>query len=260
VVLGHQKGKGAFIIFYCADAMRELTHSLPRINVSRYFLTKRCLDFILSAILLVVFAPLFLVIAAVICFDSPGTPIFRQQRIGAKYRIINGKVIWEIRPFTVYKFRSMYIDGDASRHRSFVQSFIRKDYETMSELQGQDVTESSMYKLQRDPRITRIGEFLRKTSLDELPQFWNVLIGDMALVGPRPAISYEVDFYEPWHRRRLEALPGITGLWQVSARSSVDFDTMVKLDIAYIDSPSIWTDLKIIVKTPLVVIRGKGAR
>jgi lipopolysaccharide/colanic/teichoic acid biosynthesis glycosyltransferase len=240
--------------------MQELTHPLPRVNVSRYFIFKRCLDFTLAAILLVLIAPLLLVIAAVVCFDSPGAPIFQQQRVGAKYRIVNGKVIWEIRPFTVYKFRSMHVNGDMSRHRAFVQSFIRKDYATMTELQGQDVTESAMYKLERDPRVTRIGEFLRKTSLDELPQFWNVILGDMSLVGPRPAISYEVDIYEPWHRRRLEALPGITGLWQVSARSSVDFDTMVRLDIAYIESQSLSTDLKIILKTPVVVLRGKGAR
>jgi lipopolysaccharide/colanic/teichoic acid biosynthesis glycosyltransferase len=240
--------------------MNELTYPLSRGNASRYFIFKRWLDFILAAVLLVLIAPLLLVIAAFICLDSPGSPIFQQQRVGAKYRIINGKVVWENRPFTVYKFRSMYTNGDVSRHRAFVQSFIRKDYETMNELQGQDITESGMYKLQKDPRITRMGEFLRKTSLDELPQFWNVLIGDMSLVGPRPAIPYEVDVYEQWHRRRLEALPGITGLWQVSARSSVDFDTMVRLDIAYIESQSLSTDLKILLKTPLVVLHGKGAR
>jgi lipopolysaccharide/colanic/teichoic acid biosynthesis glycosyltransferase len=259
-VLGHQKGKGALLSFIAPDTMNELTHVLPRVNVSRYFILKRCLDFTLSAILLVLLAPVLLIVALAICFDSPGTPIFRQQRVGAKHRVVNGKVIWEVRPFTVYKFRSMYMNGDTSRHQAFVQSFIRKDYAMMNEIQGQDVTESSMFKLAKDSRITPIGGFLRKTSLDELPQFWNVLIGDMSLVGPRPAISYEVDIYEPWHRRRLEAIPGITGLWQVSARSSVDFDTMVHLDIEYIETQSLWMDLKIIGKTPLVVLRGKGAR
>src|SRR5690349_11314500 len=132
--------------------MNELTHVLPRrVNVSRYFILKRCLDFTFAAILIVLLAPVLLIVAAFICFDSPGAPIFQQQRVGAKYRVVNGKVVWEIRPFTVYKFRSMYVNGDTSRHQAFVQSFIRKDYAMMNEIQGQDVTESSMFKLAKDP-------------------------------------------------------------------------------------------------------------
>jgi lipopolysaccharide/colanic/teichoic acid biosynthesis glycosyltransferase len=117
-----------------------------------------------------------------------------------------------------------------------------------------------VYKIQRDPRITGVGQFLRKTSLDEFPQFWNVLRGDMSLVGPRPALPYEFDMYDHWHRRRvLEMKPGVTGLWQVSGRSRVCFDDMVRLDVRYSQGWSLWLDLKILMATPLAVLMGKGA-
>jgi lipopolysaccharide/colanic/teichoic acid biosynthesis glycosyltransferase len=150
----------------------------------------------------------------------------------------------------------MYVNNDASAHKAFVRQLIA----------GQPAGNPSngngtaVYKLTKDPRITRVGAFLRKTSLDELPQFWNVLRGDMSLVGPRPAIAYEVEAYDIWHRRRvLEAKPGITGLWQVNGRSRIKFDDMVRLDLRYAKTWSPWMDLKILLRTPVAVVFGDGA-
>ena len=150
-------------------------------------------------------------------------------------------------------------NSDDEIHREFVEAFIRNDQEGMNSLQNDRASHKNRFKLRSDPRITRIGKFLRKTSMDELPQLWNVLQGHMSLVGPRPAISYEVELYEPWHAQRLAAKPGISGLWQITARSSVTFDEMAQLDIEYIRRKSFWLDLMIIIKTPFVVISGKGA-
>jgi lipopolysaccharide/colanic/teichoic acid biosynthesis glycosyltransferase len=137
-----------------------------------------------------------------------------------------------------------------------VQAFITNDQATMCQANG---TSTTVHKLVHDPRITRLGRWLRKTSLDELPQLWNVLKGDMSLVGPRPALPYEVEVYQSWHRRRLEALPGITGLWQVSARCSVDFEQSVALDVQYVEQRSFWFDLLILLRTPLAVLTSRGA-
>jgi lipopolysaccharide/colanic/teichoic acid biosynthesis glycosyltransferase len=150
----------------------------------------------------------------------------------------------------------MYQDAESEMHRAYIQAFIHNDQQGMSELQNGD---TEVRKLVDDPRITPLGRFLRKSSLDELPQLWNVFKGDMSLVGPRPPIPYEVEMYEPQHCRRLGTKPGITGLWQVTARSSADFDEMVSLDVEYIEHQSLWLDLKILLQTPMVVLRGKGA-
>jgi lipopolysaccharide/colanic/teichoic acid biosynthesis glycosyltransferase len=153
------------------------------------------------------------------------------------------------------KFRSMYVDNDHSVHREYIAKLI--NHETN---EGGMRKTDKVYKLTADKRITPIGRFLRRTSLDELPQFLNVLLGDMSLVGPRPPIPYELALYQTWHRRRLlEVKPGVTGLWQVTGRSTVDFDAMVRLDLKYATSWNPWLDIKILLRTPLAVIRGSGA-
>lgn len=204
---------------------------------------KRAIDIAGSAAGLLVLCPLLLVLAATIKLTSPGPVLFRQQRVGQYGR-----------SFDFLKFRSMRTGNDPKIHQHYVQRLIAHPEDPS--LRGKDGT----YKITSDPRITRIGRFLRRTSLDELPQLWNVLCGSMSLVGPRPAISYELEAYQTWHRRRLlEAKPGMTGLWQVEGRSRVSFDEMVRLDLRYAMQWSPWLDLKILWRTPLAVLRGKGA-
>ena len=206
---------------------------------------KRTIDIIGSAMLATLCSPLCLIIALAIKATSKGPVLFRQQRVGQYGQ-----------SFTFLKFRSMYVDNDHGVHRDFVTKLISRREET----EQPNGTGKKVYKLTNDKRVTRIGMFLRRTSLDELPQFLNVLKGDMSLVGPRPPIPYELAAYQTWHRRRLlEVKPGITGLWQVTGRSCVDFDEMVRLDLRYATSWSPWLDLKILMRTPLAVIKGSGA-
>jgi exopolysaccharide biosynthesis polyprenyl glycosylphosphotransferase len=208
---------------------------------------KRCIDVLGSGALLLLFSPAFALIAIAIKLNSKGPVLFKQQRLG-QY----GK------SFTVLKFRSMRTDCDSSIHRQYVSQFIAGKVDGKSEGKGE--SQAPVFKLQKDPRVTSVGRFLRKTSLDELPQFWNVLRGDMSLVGPRPPIAYEFNAYDVWHRRRvLEIKPGITGLWQVEGRSRTSFDEMVRLDLRYARGWSIWLDLKILLQTPAAVIMGNGA-
>jgi lipopolysaccharide/colanic/teichoic acid biosynthesis glycosyltransferase len=198
----------------------------------------------MSAALLVVVSPLFLLIALLVKFKSPGPVFFRQSRVGQ-----HGK------PFTMLKFRTMMVHADDAIHKQFVSQLIKGAAPT-----GGDPSKETPFKIVNDPRVTPFGRFLRKTSIDELPQLWNVLRGDMSLVGPRPPLMYEVEQYRPWHYRRvLEAKPGITGLWQVSGRSRTTFDDMVRLDLRYAKDCSAWTDIKILLATPKAVISGKGA-
>lgn len=222
-----------------------------------YYTIKRVVDFFGALALLLLLSPLFILIAMAILIYSPGPVFFVQKRVGAKREYHKGHSYWKRVYFSCYKFRTMKINADASIHQAYVQALIENDHEKMMDLQG-EATETR--KLVHDKRITRPGAFLRKFSLDELPQFWNVLCGTMSLVGPRPAIPYEVEMYKPWHRRRLAAQPGITGLQQVTARCTADFDQQVKLDIQYIENQSIWLDIKIILKTPLAIMSAKGAR
>ena len=221
-----------------------------------YFACKRLLDVLVAGVLLLLLAPLMVLLSLLIVLDTPGPAIFKQERVGLKRRTKGRPVTLQIGTFTFYKFRSMYQDSDSQIHCRFVQAFIRNDRESMAKLQ-QGNTE--VRKLVDDPRVTSFGRFLRKSSLDELPQLLNVLRGDMTLVGPRPPIPYEVEAYQPWHFRRLEARPGLTGLWQVRARSSADFEEMVELDIEYIEHQSLWLDIKILLCTPIAVIRCRGA-
>jgi lipopolysaccharide/colanic/teichoic acid biosynthesis glycosyltransferase len=204
------------------------------------------MDIVGSIIALIVFSPLFALIALAIKLTSRGPILFKQTRIG-QYGTM----------FTFLKFRSMKCENDPTIHREYVKRFITGEVDSRRAGHSRSV----VYKIQEDPRITRVGKFLRKTSLDELPQFINVLKGNMSLVGPRPPIPYEVEMYHVWHRRRvLEAKPGITGLWQVSGRSRTKFDDMVRLDIRYARTWSVWRDLMILLQTPLAVLSGEGAR
>jgi lipopolysaccharide/colanic/teichoic acid biosynthesis glycosyltransferase len=205
---------------------------------------KRCIDVVGSGAALLFLSPLFATVALGIKATSKGPALFKQERLGQGGR-----------SFTVLKFRSMRTDCDAKIHQQYVEQFIA------GQTNGDDGQSSKpVFKIQKDPRVTSLGRFLRKTSLDELPQFWNVLRGDMSLVGPRPAIDYEFRAYEVWHRRRvLEIKPGITGLWQVEGRSRTRFDEMVRLDLKYARVWSIWLDLKILLLTPAAVFSGEGA-
>ncbi len=209
---------------------------------ARYLFAKRTLDLIIAVLLLVCLAPVFLICAVLVCADSSGPIIFRQQRIGQGGR-----------PFTMLKFRSMYANVDAALHRQYVAAFIQGAVEADS------TSGPVVYKLTRDPRITRVGHLLRRSSLDELPQLWNVLRGEMSLVGPRPAVGYEIEQYQPVHLRRLSARPGITGLWQVRGRSRTTFEEMVVLDCEYIARQSLVLDLQILVETIPAVLSRKGA-
>lgn len=204
-------------------------------------LVKRSIDVLGSLLALLVLSPVMLVIAALIKLTSPGPVFFRQPRMG-QFGI----------PFTFLKFRSMHANNDPKIHQQYVSQLIA------GKVEGQ--SGAPVFKIKNDPRITRIGRFLRKTSLDELPQFVNVLKGEMSLVGPRPPIPYEFEQYDAWHRRRvLEIKPGITGLWQVEGRSKVTFDEMVRLDLMYARRWSIGMDLRILLMTPKAVIMGDGA-
>jgi lipopolysaccharide/colanic/teichoic acid biosynthesis glycosyltransferase len=217
----------------------------PDKNTDSLLRIKQVMDIVCSALMLVLCAPLFLTIALAIKASSKGPVFFRQQRVGQYGRY-----------FTFLKFRSMHTDNDPSVHREFATKLIAGEIKHNPSTGNGKMT----YKLTDDKRITRVGKFLRRSSLDELPQLVNVLKGDMSLVGPRPAMPYELEAYQTWHRRRvLDVKPGITGLWQVTGRSSVRFDEMVRLDLQYAASWSPWLDLKILMRTPRAVIGGAGA-
>jgi exopolysaccharide biosynthesis polyprenyl glycosylphosphotransferase len=206
-------------------------------------LVKRTMDLTIAGTTVMLLSPLLLAIALLVKLSSPGPVFFRQKRIG-RHGV----------PFTFLKFRSMQVAGSPEIHRDYVVRFIRGNAE------ANPVGEKKVFKLTNDPRVTTIGRFLRRTSMDELPQLFNVLRGEMSLVGPRPPIDYELEVYDIWHRRRLlEAKPGITGLWQVSGRSRTSFDEMVRLDLQYARKWSFWLDVKILLKTPAAVITGEGA-
>jgi len=208
---------------------------------------KRSVDVAGSIAGLLLFSPLFLIISVLIKVTSEGPVFFKQQRVGPF-----GKT------FTFLKFRTMYVNNDETIHREYVTKLIEGNKNCGQSMEGD--AKCPVYKIKSDPRITPIGKFLRKTSLDELPQFLNVLKGEMSIVGPRPPIPYEFEKYDIWHRERLLRLkPGITGLWQVMGRSSTNFDDMVRLDVKYLREWSLWLDIVIILKTPWVMVRGKGA-
>ena len=255
--LGQRKASQITVSFHFFPEEREdggaddspdnaLYPDLSRKKISRRLALglKRVFDIVGSALALVLLAPLFGVIALAIKWTSEGPVLFSQERLGHK-----GK------KFKFLKFRSMKRNCDCRIHKEYVSKFIA------GQVSGRESNGTApTFKIQGDPRVTPVGSILRKTSLDELPQFWNVLRGDMSLVGPRPPLEYEFKAYDVWHRRRiLETTPGITGLWQVEGRSRTHFDDMVRLDLKYARSWSIWLDLKILLRTPAAVISGKGA-
>jgi exopolysaccharide biosynthesis polyprenyl glycosylphosphotransferase len=225
------------IEYYASIPLVSLTPSLPKKNEMQ---DKRLLDITLSTLALLLLSPLFLIIAVAIKMSSRGPVFYKQQRIGR-----NGE------PFDFYKFRSMHVSNDESGHKQFVTDFIKGNNSSQS-------SELPVFKIADDPRIFPFGKFIRKTSLDEFPQFYNVLKGDMSLVGPRPCLPYEWDCYEKWHKKRLDIIPGCTGIWQALGRSSVTFEEMVVLDLYYISNLSMWLDFKVIVKTIPVIFFGKG--
>lgn len=216
----------------------ELRIGVPRYSAAERF-AKRLIDLSAAGLVMLLGAPIFAVLAILVKCSSPGPVFFRQTRLGR-----------DGMPFTFYKFRTMQHKNDDSVHRSFAEEFI----------QGSNSgSEKRVFKMTKDPRVTPIGNFLRRSSLDEIPQFYNVLRGEMSLVGPRPPICYELDHYQDWHKDRLKVTPGLTGLWQVSGRSQVPFDEMVRLDLHYISHWSLGLDLKIMWKTIPVMVRGDGA-
>jgi len=221
----------------------DLAKSTPKKRASQ--VVKRAIDVLGSAFLLLLLSPLLAIIGIAIKLTSKGPVIFKQERLGqfgSKFRCL--------------KFRTMYVNNDPKIHQEYVQRFINGQAETAHKESGKP----AVYKIKNDSRVTTMGRLLRKTSLDELPQFWNVLMGEMSLVGPRPSLPYEFEVYDIWHRRRvLEVKPGVTGLWQVSGRSRTCFDDMVRLDLRYSQSWSIWLDVKILLQTPGAVLSGDGA-
>ncbi len=227
-------------------------------RLTRYYFFKRVFDLAFTLCALILLLPLMLIVTLLIMLDSPGPAIFKQERVGAKRKMKDGRTVWVIRTFSFYKFRTMRTDIDTKLHQKYMEAYISGDDSKMSKLQP-DTKSANSYKLNGDPRITRMGKLLRRLSLDELPQLWNILKGDMSLIGPRPPIPYEVEKYQRRHLRRLAALPGLTGLWQVSGRCETTFEEMVELDLEYIEKQSIWLDLKILLKTVPAVITAKGA-
>ena len=211
--------------------------SLPS-TYSLHLFSKRIFDIFGSFFLILILSPMFILISILIKLDSKGPVFFRQERVGK-----NGK------KFKMLKFRSMYINNDDSSHKEYITKLIKKEHKDSS----------GTYKIIDDPRITRVGKFIRKWSLDEFPQLENVFKGQMSLVGPRPPLQYEVENYDEWHKRRLSVYPGMTGLWQVSGRNKIGFEDMVLLDIYYVENLTIWLDMQILLKTiPVILLKRDG--
>ena len=235
LIAAHQLPTEVFPLFF------DETSSRPAVG----FRLKRVVDIAGSLAVVVLLSPIMLVTALAVALTSPGPVIFRQTRLGKRGV-----------PFVFYKFRSMVVGSDDQIHREYVESLIQGRHDDIN--QGDASTPH--YKIKADPRVTRVGGFIRSTSIDELPQLFNVLKGDMSLVGPRPPLPYEAEKYQSWHLRRvLEIRPGITGLWQVEGRSRTSFDDMVRLDLRYIRNCSPLLDLKILIKTAMVVLKRDGA-
>jgi lipopolysaccharide/colanic/teichoic acid biosynthesis glycosyltransferase len=211
-----------------------------------YEIAKRVLDVVIALTVLVLLFPLWVLIAIAVCLTSSGPAFYCQRRVVGKG---GGE-------FTVYKFRTMFHNNDDTLHKHAIARFL--DGQPLSVVE-KNSTQTPIYKLTDDPRVTPFGRILRKTGLDEVPQFLNVLRGDMSVVGPRPPLYYEYERYAEHHKSRLEVLPGITGLYQITARSQVTFEEMVEIDLDYIQRRSMWLDLKIILLTPWVMLTGKGA-
>ena len=235
-------------LFNCLPRKTEIDQIgvLPMIRLFREPLSssarilKRTFDIAFAALVVVLLLPLWLLLALLIKIDSRGPVFYTQERVGMDGRL-----------FLLYKFRTMFADADPDLHREYQRAFIAGRAEA-----NLGDAQKPTYKLFADPRITRVGKFLRRASLDEVPQLLNVFMGDMSIVGPRPPIPYEVEAYELWHRKRLDMKPGLTGLWQVSGRNRLPFEEMVRLDLFYIENWSLLLDLKIILRTGFVMLQG----
>jgi lipopolysaccharide/colanic/teichoic acid biosynthesis glycosyltransferase len=223
----------------CTSVLKEAAG--PREDWRLQQFCKRTLDVIISAVGIILLAPVFIILWLAIRLDSPGPGIFRQQRVGRSEKL-----------FICFKFRTLYHDANEEVHREAVRRVWA----------GERLSDdpNSPFKLTNDSRVTRVGRWLRRTSLDELPQLINVLRGEMSIVGPRPAIPYELEHYQEWHHLRHDVKPGITGAWQVSGRGRVKPEDMLALDVEYVRQWSVWTDLKLIALTIPSVVRGSGAR
>jgi lipopolysaccharide/colanic/teichoic acid biosynthesis glycosyltransferase len=225
-----------------SDAEAAAAPASPSVPVAAtpmgYRIAKRTLDITGSGIAIVLSSPLLVAIAVAVRVNSPGPILFRQERVG-----LGG------RPFTLFKFRSMDVTADEEEHRQYVSRLLRRDDP------GKDG--GTWVPIAADRRVTRVGSFLRRSHLDELPQLLNILRGDMSLVGPRPPIPYEVALYEPWHLRRLAVLPGLTGLWQATAWGRLSFDEGVRLDLDYVERRSFWLDLRILARTLWQTVIGR---
>jgi lipopolysaccharide/colanic/teichoic acid biosynthesis glycosyltransferase len=221
-----------------ATTATELTAPATRPGLAE-IVARRTLDIGVAAVVLLLMAPVIAVVALTVRLSSPGPVFFRQRRLGRN-----------MRPFTVLKFRTMRADADSALHRDYVRSLIGTEPPANPR--------NNLYKLVVDPRVTSVGRFLRSWSLDELPQLWNVLRGDMSLVGPRPVIEYEVEQYPDWYLRRFAVKPGMTGLWQVSGRNERTYEEMVRFDVEYAERRSLWMDLRILARTAIVVMRRQG--
>jgi lipopolysaccharide/colanic/teichoic acid biosynthesis glycosyltransferase len=208
-----------------------------------YLRAKRLLDIVFTLLLLIPVCIVIVIVAVLIRLDSPGPIFYSQKRMG-----LRGAA------FSIFKFRSMYVNSDDSIHRNAVVKYMNGQEMNV----GTATAVKVQFKLSDDPRVTRVGRFIRKTSIDELPQFFNVLRGEMTLVGPRPPLPYEVEYYTPYQWLRLSGKPGLTGIWQVYGRSRVDFQNMVDMDIEYLLHQSFWEDLKLIALTVPVMIQGRG--
>jgi lipopolysaccharide/colanic/teichoic acid biosynthesis glycosyltransferase len=247
------------------EKIPRLVEKVARLNSERasyrvYQFAKRLMDICGASLLLVIFSPLFLVIAILVKLDSPGPVIFSQKRVGSKrHWLFGNRYSTHGRIFKIHKFRTMHANACSDLHQKFIEAYINNDLEAMAALQQAEVTEENRFKMVGDPRVTRIGRILRKTSLDELPQLWNVLKGDISLVGPRPPILYEVRMYEPWQVQRLMTMSGMTGMWQITSRSSASFNEMVELDLWYLENQSFWVDALILLLTPIAVLTARGA-
>lgn len=223
-----------------------------------YGISKRLLDVLLASLTLAVLSPLLLVIAVAIKVSSPGPVIFTQRRLRGRRARTDDGIAWTVEPFNLYKFRTMQDGADPTSHKEYMHAYLTGDVEKLSSLRpGRKEGES--YRPAHDPRVTRVGAVLRKYSLDEVPQLWNVLRGQMSLVGPRPPIPYEIEKYQDHHLKRLACRPGITGWAQVRGRAGIGFDEMYRLDMEYLGRRSILLDLKVLLVTVPVVLLTKGA-
>lgn len=217
------------------------------------FVVKRVFDIIVGSGLIVVLSPLLALTALAIKLDSRGPILFSQPRAGATPRRDGDAVVWERSTFTMYKFRSMVHGADQSAHEQHIEAWVTGGL-------APDTEHGQTFKLEGDDRITRVGHLIRRTSIDELPQLINVVKGDMSLVGPRPVPLYEAAAYEERHLRRLESLPGITGIWQVQGRGRVTFEEMIDMDLEYVERQSLMLDVRLLLATLPAALSGKGAR